>query len=100
MAKEKPKDPPTLVQRMRRIADKGHPMADELRAAADVYEKASNEFHADRELEARSFELAWQGIETPELAAVLAKWTEARRVLSKALEPPPGIPLDWFTPYE
>jgi hypothetical protein len=85
---------------MRRIADKGHPHADALRAAADAFEKASNEFHADRDREARAFELAWQGFATPEVETLLTFWREAHRVLSQALTPPPGSVESWIEQYE
>lgn len=100
MAKAKPTEPPNMIQRMKRMAKNGHPQAADLFAAADAYEKASNEFHADREREAHAFELAWQGIETPEVANLLAHMKEAHRVLLIALAPLPGIPADWTPNYD
>jgi hypothetical protein len=87
MAKAKTTEPPNLPQRMKRMAKNGHPDADDLFAAADAYEKASNEFHADRVEEARAWALAQEGIETPQVTDLLAKHREANRVLFIATGP-------------
>jgi len=100
MAKEKPKDPPTLPQRMKRMAANGHPDAADLFAAADAYENASNKFWADRERSNAAYELARQGIETPEVTNLLALNHEAHRVLLTALTPKPGTVADWTPSYE
>lgn len=100
MAKAKTTEPPNLPQRMKRMAKNGHPDAVELFAAADAFEKASNEFHADRAEEARAWALAEEGIETPQVTDLLAKMKEAHRVLLVALTPKPGIPADWTPNYD
>lgn len=77
-------DKTSLAYRMRKLADTGHPRAEELRAKADAFDRASTHFFSVCNIDLpvhRAFE--------PSAGQLLLEaWKEARRLYNELTKPP------------